>query len=157
MKKLPIPSFIKYPCIGAFPCSEHVPSGFGWRDGSEMSTSYLFPLSILAALTLVENGAGVGMSRARVRCKMEHLPCSVVATSIWEVRSGPNILEQKPLESSLSKCWPLQVWALSFPVYGTLVPEGSSHGAGEAETGIWGGWGVHWKGASMPSRGSHSS
>ena len=44
------------PCVGASLDSLHVPSGFGGRAGSDMSTSHIFPQGVLAASTLVGYG-----------------------------------------------------------------------------------------------------
>ena len=47
--------------------SLHVPSGYGRRARSDVSKSHIFPQGVLAAISLVEGGAGDGRARARAR------------------------------------------------------------------------------------------
>ena len=47
-----------YLCMGAFLCSTPLPSGFNWRIGSEVSMDHIFPLGVLAAITLMGGVTG---------------------------------------------------------------------------------------------------
>lgn len=47
-----------YLCRGAFLCSIPLPSGFDWRIGSEVSMGHIFPLGVLAPVTLVGGADG---------------------------------------------------------------------------------------------------
>ena len=66
-----------------------MPSGFGWRAGPEMSTGYIFLWGVLAATTLMGGRAGVGGARARSRCNLGRLLCSLAVTALWGAGSGP--------------------------------------------------------------------
>ena len=74
----------------------HLPSGFGGRAGSDVSTSHLFPQGVLAVITLVVDGAGDGGARARARYEPGLPLCSVANTTIWGIGSGPKLVEEKP-------------------------------------------------------------
>lgn len=58
-----------------------VPSGFGERAGSDMSTSHIFPQGVLKASTLV--GAASRETRAKLKCELELLLYSVANTILF--------------------------------------------------------------------------
>ena len=68
----------------------HVPSGLGGRAGFGVNTSHVFPQGELAAITLVEGGAGDGGARARARCEPRLPLCSVAFTTILGLGVGVN-------------------------------------------------------------------
>ena len=92
--------------MGGSLCSLSVPSGFDGRGGSEVSTGHIFPQDVLAAITLVGDGAGVGVARARARCEPGLLLCSVVVTTLSRAGSGPKVLEWKPSGSGQADSFP---------------------------------------------------
>ena len=51
--------------MGESQYSLHVPSGFGGRAVFDINTGHIFPQGVLAAITLVGGGTGVGWARAR--------------------------------------------------------------------------------------------
>ena len=74
----------------------HVPSAFGGRAGFDLNISHVLPQGVLAALTLVGDGAGDEGARARARCGVELPLCSVGVTALSGAGSDPKLLEQKP-------------------------------------------------------------
>ena len=85
------------PCVGVSLCSLlHVPGGFSERASSEMSRGHIFPGGVLAAITLVGGRAGDGGARAKAKCELGLLLCSMAATTLLGAGAGPNMLEQKP-------------------------------------------------------------
>ena len=96
MKQLPVPVLKGCPCVGASLYSLFVPSGFGGSPGSDVSTNLIFAHGVLAAITLIVGMTGDGGTRARARCELELLLCSVTSTTLSELVMGPTLLEQKP-------------------------------------------------------------
>ena len=90
MKQFPIPVLKECPCEGAFLFSLRVPSGFGGRAGSAVSTSHVFPQGVLAAITLVGSRAGDAEARAGAKCKSGLLLCSVASTTLMGVGAAPH-------------------------------------------------------------------
>ena len=72
-----------------------MPSGLGGRAGSDISIGHVFSQCVLAAITLVGGRGRVGGARARARCKLGLLLCSL-ATTTSRVGSEPQGLEQEP-------------------------------------------------------------
>ena len=75
--------------------SLHVPSGFGGRAGSEVSTDCIFYWSVLAAATFLGGRSGVGGVGARARHKLGLLLGSVAVADLSGSGSGPEELEQE--------------------------------------------------------------
>lgn len=71
-----------------------VPSDFGGRPVFYVSMSCIFP-HVVAVGTLVGGEAGDEVSRARIRCELGLLLCSVVNTTLLRVGLRPKLLEQK--------------------------------------------------------------
>lgn len=82
--------------MGAFLCSLYVSSGFGGRDGSEVSMGHVFPWSVLANTTLEGGRDEDGVARTRARFKLGFLLCSVAISSLSRAGLVPKVLEQKP-------------------------------------------------------------
>ena len=102
VKSLPITVMKGYPYVGASLYSLHVPSGLGGRAEFDVNKSQIFPWGLLAPTTLVGDGAGDRRPRARARCKVGLLLCSVATTTISGTGASPKLLEEKPLWASLS-------------------------------------------------------
>ena len=64
MKRLPVPFLKGCPCVEESLSNLCVPSGFGGRAGSEVSTGRAFPRDVLAATALAGGRAGVRRARA---------------------------------------------------------------------------------------------
>ena len=77
----------------------HVPTAFGGRAGFDVDASHVFPQGVLAAVTLVGDGAGGGGARDGAVCEAGRPLCSVVVTALG---SAPKLLEWKPRGSGLS-------------------------------------------------------
>ena len=67
-------------------------SGFGGRVGSETSMS---SHRCAGSPTLVGGRAGVGAARARARCKLELLLCSMAVITLSGAELGPKGLKQE--------------------------------------------------------------
>ena len=81
--------------MGVFLYRLFVSNAFGGRAGFDVDASYIFPQSVLAAVTLVGGEAGRRVGRAGAECEVGFSPCSVaVTTQLW-VGSHPKLLEQK--------------------------------------------------------------
>ena len=81
--------------MGASLDSLHVPSGFGGRAGSDMSTSHIFPQGVLAASTLV--GYGLEMEGLKPELGVTQTsPSSVAITALLGEGSDLRLLEQRP-------------------------------------------------------------
>lgn len=83
---------------GVFLCSS-VPtlfsSAFGERVGFDMDASYVFPQSVLAAITLIGGGTGGQVGRVGGQCEGGFSVCSVAVITQSGVGSHPKLLEQK--------------------------------------------------------------
>lgn len=102
-----LPLLLKgYPYVGAPLYSLCVPSGFGERAGSDMSTSHIFPQGVLKASTLV--GAASRETRAKLKCELELLLYSVANTILfgWV----PSCWSRRPKGQKT-----LRIWAGSLP------------------------------------------
>ena len=73
-----------------------VPSDFGGRPGFYVNMSCIFPHVVVAVGTLVGVETGDGVFRARIRCELGLLLCSVVNTTLLRVGLWPKLLEEKP-------------------------------------------------------------
>ena len=82
VKSLPIIVMKGCPYVGASLYSLHVPSGLGGRAEFDVNKSQIFPWGLLAPTTLVGDGAGDRRPRARARCEVGLLLCSV-ATPLY--------------------------------------------------------------------------
>ena len=82
-----------YPYVGASLYSLHVPSGLGRRAEFDVNKSQIFPWGLLAPTTLVGDGAGDRRPRARARCKVGLLLCSVAVPTLLG-QASPKMLEQ---------------------------------------------------------------
>ena len=82
--------------MGASPHRLHVPSAFDGGARFEVDANRILPQSVLAAITLVESGAGEGGARTGAGCEMGHPFCSAAVTDLSGVGSDPKLLEQKP-------------------------------------------------------------
>lgn len=82
--------------MGVSLCSLLVSSGFVGRAESEVSTGYIFPQGVLAVTTLVAGRARDGGDRARARCELAFLLCSMAIATLSGVGPGIKVLEQKP-------------------------------------------------------------
>ena len=71
-----------------------MPSGFGGRPGSEVGMSHVFPQGVLAAITLVRGGDGG--AKARAKCELGLLLCSVAITILLVAGSGPKCSGRNP-------------------------------------------------------------
>ena len=85
-------------CVRASLRSLHVPSGFDRRAGSEVHRSRILPQVAVASADLVEDRAGFREARARARCKLGLLLCSVAVTALSGAGLvvGSEGLEQEP-------------------------------------------------------------
>ena len=83
------PSIKGMSSVGTSLCSLCVPTGFGGRAGSEVSTGYVFSRGTVATNALVGCRAGVGGSRARAKYESGLLLCSMAVMTLSEVRVGP--------------------------------------------------------------------
>lgn len=70
-------------------CSPRVPSVFGGRAGSEVSTGHVFPEGVFVGITLMGNGVGDGGAKTRSTCDLELLLYSMVITALLREGSGP--------------------------------------------------------------------
>ena len=149
MKQLPIPVSKECSCVGVSLCSLCVPSGFGGRAESWSEYgSHLSPGSA-GSYHLGGKKAGDGGARARARCEMSLLLCSVVITT----HQGQGRSHGAGAEALWvgSKLVPFSVNVCSPPpINGTFIPEGSSSGAREDRAGTLYGLGVCWDGPSTP-------
>ena len=75
---------------------QSVPCDFNGRAGSDVSTSHILPHTVLAAITLVGVGAGDGGAKARPKCELWLLFCSVANSTLLGERVGPKLLQKKP-------------------------------------------------------------
>ena len=96
----------------------HVPSNFGGRAGSNASICQVFLQCVLAAVTFVGSVTRDGGARARSRCELGFLLCSLanitgVGVGVGHLRFG----------SKLTLF--LLVCALPTPSIGSYTPEGS--------------------------------
>ena len=73
--------------------SLHVPSGSGGRARYEVSMGCIFPWGLLAVTARVGNRSGVEGARARTRCELGLLLCSMAITALSGVGLGPEGLE----------------------------------------------------------------
>lgn len=95
MKQLPNLVLKSCPCVGAYLCSLCVPSGFGDRARSEVSSDLIF-WGPLADAILVEGSTGVGGAGDRASCEPAFFLYFMAVTSVLEPGSGPVGLEQEP-------------------------------------------------------------
>ena len=72
------------------------PQWLWWRAGSKVSMGHIFPQGVLAALTLVGDGAEDGDARARAMCDLGFLLSSVAVTTLSGLGLGSKVLDQKP-------------------------------------------------------------
>lgn len=70
-----------------------VPGAFDARAGFYVIRSHIFLQGMLAAFALVGGGARDGEARARTRCELESLLCSVANTTVLGMGSGPKLLD----------------------------------------------------------------
>ena len=103
MKQLPILVLKGCPCVGVPLCSMHVPTSFDGRAGSELSTSHIFLQCVLAVITLAWGEFGDGVARARARCELGLVLCSVAISTLFGVGLGTKVLKQKPWVPDLSQ------------------------------------------------------
>ena len=96
MKELPVGVLKECPSVRASLYSLHVSSGFSGRAGSDMSMSHVFHQNVLETNTLVGYGSGDEVARARAKCDLGLLLCSVGSTTLLGLGSSPKLLEQKP-------------------------------------------------------------
>lgn len=66
-----------------------VPIGFGRKARSKVNTGHVFSQGVLAAITLVEGGAGDAGGKARFRCELGLLLYSVAVTTLSGVGQTP--------------------------------------------------------------------
>lgn len=80
-----------------------IPSGFGGRAGSQLSVGCIIPLGVLASITLVKGRVGNGGAKARAKCELGLLLCSVAITILLVAESGPKCWGRNP-EGQIGAC-----------------------------------------------------
>ena len=71
-----------------------MPNAFHGRAGFEVKAIHSFPQGVKVDIILVGGGAGDGGARADIGCDLGLLFHSTAITTLSEVGSGPNMLEQ---------------------------------------------------------------
>lgn len=61
----------------------------------DMNTIHFFTCSVLAALTLLGNGAGNGGARSGAKCEAGLPLCSVAVTTLFGWKFDPKLLEEE--------------------------------------------------------------
>ena len=92
MKDLAVVFLKWYRYVGASLYSLNVSSVFGERDGFDVNTSHVFPQGVLAAIILMEGGAGDEGARAEIKCEA---PQPRAFITLLRVEVDPRLLEQK--------------------------------------------------------------
>ena len=106
-------------------------SGFGGRPGSDLIMSYIFPQSMLAAITLV----GHVLKTEGLDAEPGFLLCSVANTTQLGAKAGPKFLKQKSLRLGLVGFVP-EYMLFPSPSMGPFPPEVSDAGTRGVRAGV---------------------